>query len=62
MMRPASDLTATQLRQVALELQRWAARHAESDLAVSKFLDRIEDVRAEAHHQAARERQEGKRA
>ena len=50
------SLTGAQLRRVALELQRWAARYAETDLAVSKFLNRIDEVRAEARNQARRER------
>ena len=54
--QPADDLTATQLRRVALELQRWAGRYAETDLAVSKFLDRVEQVLAESRRQARRER------
>ena len=54
--RAAEDLTATQLRRVALELQRWAARYAETELAVSKFLDRVEQVLADSRRQARRER------
>ena len=50
------NLSAAQLQRVAFELQRWAARYAETDLAVSKFLDRIDQVKAEARIQARRER------
>ena len=49
-------LTAAQLRRVALEMQRWAARYAETDPAVSKFLDRVEQVLADSCCQARRER------
>ena len=56
MTRPAEDMTPKQLRRVALELQRWAARYAETDLAVSKFLDRVEQVLADSRRQARRER------
>lgn len=57
---PAPALSAAQLRQVALELQRWAARNVDRDLAVSKFLDRIDDPREKARRQAARKRRKGK--
>ena len=56
MKRHVETLTAAQLRRVALELQRWAARYAETDLAVSKFLEQIDGVHAEARNQARRER------
>lgn len=51
-------MTAAQLREVVLGLQRWIARHASgvTDLVVSKFLHRIDEVRAEARNQARRER------
>lgn len=43
-------------------VRRWVARHADTDLAVSKALDRIDAVRAEARAQAVRERRKGRRA
>ena len=58
----ASDLAAALLRQVALELQRWAALHAKTDLVVSKALDRIDTVKEEARSQSMRERRKGIRA